>query len=143
MTHDIDAMERDESNDRHRGYDARLPQILAGHDQIRGVTTDRLSAVLALLRQLAERDSRAPIQRVLQAYFFRQINFHMVGRVAEVQGNWLRLEDAAWIADSGRFNEFIRTGSASEVEPVGVAYVNVEHVSDAEPWPHTLPLVTK
>ena len=74
-----------------------------------------------------------------QKYFFRTVTYHLTGRVKKVIGNILELEDAAWIADSGRFNEAIKHGKLSEVEPVGQAYINIQSVTDFFPWKHKLP----
>ena len=69
------------------------------------------------------------------SYFFRTVTYHLTGRVKSVVGKFLVLEDAAWIADSGRFNEFIKeTPSTSlEVEPFGdkEVYLNVDCITDA------------
>lgn len=72
-------------------------------------------------------------------WFFRTVTYHMVGKVTKRVGNLLRLEDASWIADSGRFADFIATGKASEAEPVGTCYINMQAVVDVYPWKHALP----
>jgi hypothetical protein len=78
-----------------------------------------------------------------KAFFFRTVTYHIVGRVDEQYGNILRLGDAAWIADSGRFTQAISEGKLDEVEPVDVAYVNLDSVTDFYPWNHALPLEQK
>lgn len=75
--------------------------------------------------------------------FLRTVTYHLVGEVTAVDGDWLTLKDAAWIADSGRFMEAIKHGRLAEVEPVGQAFVNVATVTDAFPWVHGLPLEQK
>jgi hypothetical protein len=50
-------------------------------------------------------------------YFIRTVTHHHTGRLVEVTEHELVLEDAAWIADSGRFADAIVSGSFSEVEP--------------------------
>lgn len=72
-------------------------------------------------------------------FFFRTVTYHLTGRVKKVIGNILELEDAAWIADSGRFMQAIKEGTLNEVEPVGTAYINVNSVTDFFPWNHNLP----
>lgn len=74
-----------------------------------------------------------------KSYFFRTVTFHLVGQVAEIKGNWVRLEEASWIPDSGRFMQAIKDGALGEIEPVGVAFLNVDTVTDAFPWNHKLP----
>jgi hypothetical protein len=75
--------------------------------------------------------------------FIRTVTFHLVGEVTEVEGSWLKLKDAAWVADSGRFTQAIQIGALSEVEPVGDAWVNLNTATDVFPWRHDLPLEQK
>ena len=72
-------------------------------------------------------------------WFIRTVTYHMVGKVTARVGNFLKMEDASWIADSGRFMGFIKNGEASEVEPVGTCYVNMDTAIDVFPWKHKLP----
>jgi len=74
-----------------------------------------------------------------KAWFFRTVTYHLTGRVVKIIGNLFVLEDAAWIADSGRFHDCIAKGSLKEVEPVGSAMVNISTVVDIFPWKHPLP----
>ena len=74
-----------------------------------------------------------------KAYFFRTVTYHMVGTVVEQEDNFVKLKDASWVADSGRFMNAIKEGSLSEVEPVGTAFVNLETLTDFFPWVHPLP----
>lgn len=76
-------------------------------------------------------------------YFIRTVTYHLTGKVEAIQGNFLVLSDASWIADSGRFNEAIAKGTLSEVEPVGTAFVNMNSITDAFPWKHELPKKVK
>jgi len=78
-----------------------------------------------------------------KAYFFRTVTYHLTGRVKRVIGNFLILEDAAWIADSGRFSDAIKTGKLNEVEPVGDAMLNITTCTDIFPWKHALPTEQK
>ena len=52
-----------------------------------------------------------------KCYFFRSDPFHKTGRVKEIVGDFLILEDAAWIADSGRLYDALKNETFSEVEP--------------------------
>lgn len=74
-----------------------------------------------------------------EKYFFRTVTYHMTGRVKKLVGNIVELENAAWIADSGRFMQAIKEGVLKEVEPVGRAYINLASVVDFFPWKHALP----
>ena len=97
-------------------------------------------------QQLGE-DSYKDIQSlqdlVGEKYFFRTVTYHTTGRVKKVIGRILELENAAWIADSGRFMQAIKDGVLAEVEPVGRAYINMDTVVDFFPWKHKLPETQK
>lgn len=71
--------------------------------------------------------------------FLRTVTYHMLGEVVAIEGNWVKLKNASWIADSGRFHNAIGNGTLSEVEYVGDAYVNLDTVADGFPWQHDLP----
>ena len=77
------------------------------------------------------------------AYFIRTVTYHLTGRVTTISGGFLVLEDAAWIADSGRFTQALQNGTLSEVEPVGKAIVNLQAITDAFEWKHALPTTQK
>lgn len=67
-------------------------------------------------------------------YFFRTVTYHLTGRVVNVIGNFLILEDAAWIADSGRFHKFFTDPTSElEVEPFGdrLVSLNIASIVDA------------
>jgi|SRR5688572_6127322 len=50
-------------------------------------------------------------------YFIRTVTHHHTGRLVVVTEHELVLEDAAWIADDGRFADALKTGNFSEIEP--------------------------
>ena len=72
-------------------------------------------------------------------FFFRTGTYHQVGRVVAKFGWFVKLEDASWIGDSGRFMNAIKKGSLDEIEPVGECWVNLYFVADFFPWKHDLP----
>jgi len=72
-------------------------------------------------------------------WFIRTVTYHLVGRVVSFTPEYIVLEDASWVADSGRFMQAIKAGTLSEVEPVGTAVVNRDAIVDAFPWRHSLP----
>src|SRR3990167_962536 len=78
--------------------------------------------------------------KVGDAYYIRTVTYHMTGRVKAIVGQFLVMEEGAWIADSGRFTDAIMKGILSEVEPVEVdMYVNLNSITDAFQWGHKLP----
>jgi hypothetical protein len=54
---------------------------------------------------------------ISKPYFIRTATYHLTGRLVKVTPIELVLEDAAWIADSGRFTQAVSSGDFSEVEP--------------------------
>jgi hypothetical protein len=74
-----------------------------------------------------------------QKLYIRTVTYHMTGKVVKRMGAFIQLEDAAWIADSGRFMNAIKEGTLDEVEPVGIMWVNLSSVVDFFPWRHELP----
>ena len=55
--------------------------------------------------------------QVGKAYFIRTVTFYFTGRLVRVTPMELVLEEAAWIADTGRFSDALKSGNFSEVEP--------------------------
>jgi hypothetical protein len=75
-----------------------------------------------------------------KAYFIRTITYHLTGRVKRIVGDFLVLEEAAWIADSGRFMNALKEGKLSEIEPMpDGTIVSLHAITDASPWNHKLP----
>ena len=72
-------------------------------------------------------------------FFIRTVTYHMVGKVVKIVGKFLQLEQASWVADSGRFMQAIKNGTLNEVEPVGTAFVNLDAVTDFFPIKWDLP----
>ena len=50
-------------------------------------------------------------------YLMRTVTMTLTGKLTAVYDNELVLENAAWIADTGRFMQATETGQFSEVEP--------------------------
>ena len=72
-------------------------------------------------------------------FYFRTVTYHLTGEVKKIVGRFAYLKMAAWIADSGRFQQAIKDGTLNEVEPVGDAFINLDTVTDFFPWTHKLP----
>jgi hypothetical protein len=73
--------------------------------------------------------------------FVQTVTMFYTGKVAELkQDGYLVLEQAAWIADTGRFADFLKNGKANEVEPVpNFIYINLDSIVAIIPWDHELP----
>ena len=78
--------------------------------------------------------------------FIRTVTHHYTGRVVAVSDGFVALDEAAWIADDGRFSEAMLTGTLSEIEPYPdgrIVRVGVGSFVDWTDWPFTLPRTCK
>ena len=79
-----------------------------------------------------------------ESVFIRTVTFHYVGRVKSAGNGFLKLGEASWIADSGRFNRFLETGEADEVERYPEeCNVLINSIVDWCVFPHELPTESK
>jgi hypothetical protein len=79
-------------------------------------------------------------------YFIRGVTMYYTGRLVAMDENELVLEDAAWIADTGRFAEALKSGNLNEVEPYpdGVlVHISRGAILDISNWLHDLPRKVK
>lgn len=78
-------------------------------------------------------------------YILRTVTMIDVGRLVWVGNQELVLEDAAWIADTGRFEECLKKGTLNEVEPFpdGRVIIGRGAIADGCIWNHPLPRVAK
>jgi hypothetical protein len=79
-----------------------------------------------------------------ECVFIRTVTYHLIGKIIKViksgSKEWLVLDNASWVADSGRFTQSINDGTLNEVEPVGcVVRVNTDSITDVFVWSHALP----
>ena len=99
--------------------------------------------VLELLSLLLEKKdssgSELPV-KISEKYFVRTVTHYVVGNLEEITGGFLVFSSASWVADTGRFTDFLATGEAAEIEPVkGLYRVAVGSVVDIFDWQHDLP----
>ena len=78
-----------------------------------------------------------------KGYFIRTVTYHLTGKVVDIIGDFLVLDKASWIADSGRFGEALKKGidknENSEIEPFGQkVFLNLTAIVDACEYPHSL-----
>lgn len=58
-------------------------------------------------------------------YFIRTVTMIDVGRVVAASDKFVILEDAAWVADTGRFANALKDWNFKEVEPFPNGYVGI------------------
>ena len=100
------------------------------------------------IQSLACGKTPAPSQdfpfKVGESVFIRTVTHHQAGRIVSIGRDWVLLDEAAWIADDGRFHEALAKGVFKEVEPVpGLCMVGRGAIVDMFPWPHPLPRTVK
>lgn len=74
---------------------------------------------------LPEGDKSNPFMVVGKDYFIRTVTHYFTGRLVWVGDKEIAIEDAAWIPDTGRFNEFVKGETVNEVEPFPAGVVIV------------------
>ena len=67
--------------------------------------------------------------------FIKTVTYHYTGRIVNVSEGFVFLEDVAWIADSGRFTEFMKEEKESqslEAELYGdrIVKINIGSITD-------------
>ncbi len=77
-------------------------------------------------------------------YLIRTVTMIQTGKLVAVTNQELVLEDAAWIADTGRFSECLKSGEFNEVEPfLNKIIIGRGSVIDATEFTHSLPRQVK
>jgi hypothetical protein len=79
-----------------------------------------------------------------KAYLIRTATMTDVGEVEGIYPGFLKLRNASWVADTGRFYDALKSGTLQEVEPFpDGCIVALGGIIDAAPWTHPLPLKQK
>lgn len=72
--------------------------------------------------------------------FIRAVTLYYLGKIKKVCGQFVTLEEASWIPDTGRFYDFLKEGKANEVEPfINDVHIPVGSIIDITKWTHKLP----
>ena len=75
-----------------------------------------------------------------KSYLFRTVTHIEVGRVVSICGDFVTLETASWIADTGRYHDCLKNGVFNEVEPYPhTTSINMASMINFAPWDHDLP----
>lgn len=106
------------------------------------LTVNQLKAELESIEKKKQKvtTKKVDVWEVGKNYVVRTVTMIDVGRLIEVTPQELVLEDAAWIADTGRWNVFLKDGVYSESEPFpnGRVIVGRGAIIDAVEWKHGL-----
>jgi hypothetical protein len=81
-----------------------------------------------------------------KSIFIKTCTNYFTGKCEEVTPEYFILKDAAWIAETGRFADSLKTGQFAEVEPYpdgSPVWVARAAVVDISIWLHPLPRTQK
>ena len=86
-------------------------------------------------------DTEKSPYKIGENYFIRTVTMIQIGKLVAVTDKELVLENAVWVADTGRFTQALVDGNLSEVElfPKGEVIVGRGAVIDACVWSHAVP----
>ena len=101
---------------------------------------------MATKKKKTSRKPKNPFWNEGDAYFIRTVTSFFTGKLVCIDGPELIFTDCAWIADTGRFADAMKTGNVNEAEPFPKdqpVLVNRESIVDATLWTHQLILVQK
>ena len=59
-----------------------------------------------------------------ETLFVQTATHYYAGTLEDINDKAILLKDAAWVADTGRFNEFIKGSKPSELEPCGSVLIS-------------------
>lgn len=95
---------------------------------------------LSELKELIGEKSVNPMADMVgKSVFIRTVTYHYTGKVVKIIGDFVELEKAAWIADSGRFTDALATEEFSEVEvyknPIRVNTTSIVDFTEIEKGP--------
>jgi hypothetical protein len=109
------------------------------------LTDEQLEAVKEKLGVDSFKEISSYEDLVGEKMFFRTVTYHALGEVKKIVGRFVYLKNASWIADTGRFGDWIKDGvqTNSEIEPVGEMFLNLDTVVDFFTWRHKLPTTQK
>lgn len=80
------------------------------------LTVGQVRQIQSLLGNVPAAEAKHPF-KIGANYFIRTVTMNHTGRLVEVTPTELVLEDAAWIANTGRFTQALKSSSFDEVEP--------------------------
>lgn len=74
-----------------------------------------------------------------QNVFIRTVTLYYTGKVKDFNSQWVTLENASWIADTGRFHNFLKDGECNEYESfIDDVSIPVGSIIDVTKWNHSL-----
>lgn len=97
------------------------------------------------IEELEKRKDKATVTKqgcweIGKEYCIRTVTMIQVGTLEQVGDKEIVLRDAAWVADTGRWTDFLAVGKVNEVEPFpdGAVIIGRGSIIDACIWKHGL-----
>lgn len=79
-----------------------------------------------------------------KAYLIRTVTMIQIGRLKWIGPKELVLEDASWVADTGRFHDALSNGTLNEIEPfTGDVIIGRGSIVDVCEWKHQVRLLQR
>lgn len=102
-----------------------------------------LQTVLALVQGLNKPKTHS--LEVGRCYLFRTVTYHSIGRVTRITDLDIELEDASWVASSGRYSTALEEGKLEENEKIPAGkphFLMLAAIVDFDVWDHPVPVPT-
>lgn len=78
---------------------------------------DKLELIKALLSESSGCGEKPTFLKVGKAYLFRTVTMIYTGRIKEMRGDEILVEEAAWIPETERWADCVKNCDFKEVEP--------------------------
>ena len=76
----------------------------------------KVGDVKAIVAMFGQQDAHQPFE-IGKGYFIRTVTHYLTGRIVSVGQQEIVVEEAAWIADTGRYADALKSHRFKEVEP--------------------------
>jgi hypothetical protein len=105
------------------------------------MTIGELKQITQLLSSSANKPAMAEHPyKIGQTYLIRTVTHYFTGKLVEIYEHEFVLENSAWIADTGRFSDALKTGVLNEIEPIPGRHIVMRGPGvDCSEWNHKLP----
>jgi len=78
--------------------------------------------------------------KVGERWVFRSVTHYNVGTITKVDSNFITLEQALWVANTGEYDDFLVDGKIERYKAYpGKVVINLGALCDAAPFDHDLP----
>ena len=102
------------------------------------ITLGQAKELAAMLGNTSSSTAAHPYT-VGEKYAIRTVTMIYVGELIAVYKDELVLKTCAWVADTGRFHDFLKSGTVNEVEPMpGNVIIGRGGIIDCAVWSHKM-----